>query len=354
MLSIKQGVANEPSRIDWKGFSLALIVTALSTAVGAILVLHIALTNIAMVYLLGVAYVATRAKPSSAVLASLLSVVAFDFCFVPPQWTLVVAHVQYIFTFVVMLVVGILISTLTAQLKERARESDEAAIRAEVEAMRGDLLSSVSHDLRTPLSAIEGSADALLSQPGLNDQGKALATNIQEESGRMSQLIGNLLDMTRVAGQVELDIDWHSLEDIAANAISRTEGQLVNPITLSVDPNSTLVRVDGVLLEQAFVNILQNAARHAGRDAVIVVRIQQDHDSVEIAFRDNGPGLPQGIEDKIFERFQGGPQKGVGLGLAICRAIVEAHGGVIGASNLASGGAKFLITLPRKFVEEAK
>jgi len=354
MLSIAKAVAKEPSRIEWKGYSPALMVTAISTAVGAVLVQHIALTNIAMVYLLGVAYVATRAKPGAAILASLLGVVAFDFCFVPPQWTLAVAHVEYVFTFAVMLVVGILISTLTAQLKERAKESDEAVIRAEVEAMRGDLLSSVSHDLRTPLSAIEGSADALLRQHGLNDQVRSLATNIQEESGRMSQLIGNLLDMTRVAGKVDLDIDWHSLEDIAANAISRTEGQLASPITLTVDPKSKLVRVDGVLMEQAFVNILENAARHAGRNALIELRIEQDCDSVRIAFVDNGPGLPQGIEDKIFERFQGGPSKGVGLGLAICRAIVEAHGGMISASNSEDGGARFVVTLPLSLAEDEK
>lgn len=347
MLSVANAMNLHTGFDGWRGYLFAGLVTAVATLIGAFLVLHIALTNVAMVYLLGVTYVASHSTPRAAVLASVLGVAAFDFCFVPPRWTFAVSDVEYVFTFGVMLVVGILISTLSGQLRERSRARDAAEIRAEVEAMRGDLLSSVSHDLRTPLSAIEGSADALLRQPELTDHGRVLAANIHEESKRMSLLIGNLLDMTRVTGQVDLDIDWHSLEDIAANAISRTEQELDNPISLTVASDAALVQIDGILFEQAIVNILQNAVRHAGKSAKVAVEIERNIGAVILKFMDNGPGLTPGEVERIFERFQGGQRKGLGLGLAICRAIVEAHGGTIIAANNDQGGALFTISIPQ-------
>ena len=158
---------------------------------------HVDLANIVMVYLLGVAYVASRCTPRAAVLASFLGVALFDFCFVHPSGTFAVADVQYFFTFGVMLVVSLLISTLTVKLREQSIARNDAAFRVQVEKMRGDLLSAVSHDLRTPLASIEGSAGALLRQSELSEQSKQLASTIQDESVRMARLIRNLLDMTR-------------------------------------------------------------------------------------------------------------------------------------------------------------
>lgn len=332
-------------KADWRGYGIACVVTALATGLSALIAPQIHLTNLVMVYLLGVAYVASRTTPRAAILASVLGVAAFDFCFVPPNGTFTVDDVEYVFTFAVMLVVSILISTLTVRLREQSERSQRTAIEAQLEKTRGDLLSAVSHDLRTPLASIEGSADALLQQPELTPQSRQLAGTIQDESVRMSNLIRNLLDMTRVSGKIDLDLDWYGLDELLANAMLRTEVLFVNPVKMHVAPGTPLVRVDGVLLEQVFVNLLENAARYAGRNAQVEINVTAAKDQACIEFADNGPGIPPGSEEKVFARFHGAGG-GFGLGLAICRAAVEAHHGHISATNRPTGGACFLLKLP--------
>ena len=330
----------------WRGYSLAVLVTALATGINAVMAHHLALANIIMVYLLGVTYVASRCTPPAAVLASILGVAVFDFAFVPPSGTFAVADVEYVFTFMVMLGVSLLISTLTVRLREQSQARADVALNMEVEQMRGDLLSAVSHDLRTPLASIEGSAGALLQQGELSEQSRQLAGTIQEESVRMARLIRNLLDMTRVQGVIDLDLDWYGIDELVANAILRTEAMFDHPVQLHVQPDSPLARVDGVLLEQVFVNLLENAARYAGRSSQVVVTIRGRKGAIEVVVSDNGPGLVAGSEERVFDRFEGSQRTGFGLGLAICRAAIEAHGGKIAASNLSSGGAQFTIELP--------
>lgn len=331
---------------DRAGYLLAVGITAAATGVSALMVGHVDLANLVMVYLLGVTFVATRTKPGPAILASLLSVAAFDFCFVHPSGTFAVADIQYVFTFAVMLVVSLLISTLTVRLRQQAQAHSEAALSARVEQLRSDLLSAVSHDLRTPLASIEGCADALLAQPELTQESRGLATTIQDESLRMARLIRNLLDMTRVQGQIDLELDWQSLDELAANAILRTEALFEHPTTLVSASELPPVRVDGVLIEQVLVNLLENAARHAGRGANVVVELVAGPDEIVTTVRDDGPGFPAGMEERIFERFQGTRGAGAGLGLAICRAAIVAHGGRIFARSRAGGGAEFVFTLP--------
>lgn len=329
----------------WRDYGLAIVVTILATGVGAIIAPYIHLPNLAMIYLLGVAFVASRTTPKPAILASILGVAAFDFMFVPPTGTFTVAQVEYIFTFAVMLVVSIMISTLRVRLREQSETSEKAEIEAQVEKTRANLLSGVSHDLRTPLSSIEGSAEALLNQPELSDQSRQLAGTIQEESVRMSKQVRNLLDMTRMSGRVDLDFDWYGIDELLANAILRTEPLLAKRVQLRVAEETPLVRVDGVLVEQVFVNLLENAARYAGDQATVEIAVSSDMGVVRVAIMDDGPGIPVGTEERIFDRFQGSG-RGFGLGLAICRAAVEAHKGRISASNRESGGACFLVELP--------
>lgn len=328
------------------GYLLAVLVTAIATGVNVVMASHLAITNLVMVHLLGVAYVASRGSPGAAVLASFLSVAAFDFCFVPPAGTFGVHDVEYVFTFVVMLSVSLLISTLTVRLREQSSARNEAAVKVQVERMRGDLLSAVSHDLRTPLAAIEGSAGALVSQPGLSRQSRQLATTIQDESLRMARLIRNLLDMTRVQGAIHLDLDWYALDELMANAILLTEGMFQVPVRLSVAPGTPLAKVDGVLMEQVFVNLLENAARHGGKGVHVIVEIGHHDDRLQVAVSDDGPGIDPATRERVFERFQGTRGAGFGLGLAICRAAVDAHQGRIAIDNRAEGGARVLIELP--------
>lgn len=328
------------------GYLLAALVTAIATGINVVMASHIAITNLVMVYLLGVAYVASRSSPGTAVLASFLSVAAFDFCFVPPAGTFDVHHVEYVFTFAVMLVVSLLISTLTVRLREQSNARNEAAVKVQVERMRGDLLSAVSHDLRTPLAAIEGSAGALVRQPGLSRQSRQLATTIQDESLRMARLIRNLLDMTRVQGAIHLDLDWYALDELMANAILLTEGMFQVPVRLSVAPDTPVAKVDGVLMEQVFVNLLENAAKHGGKGVHVTVEIGHRDDRLHVAVSDDGPGIDPASRERAFERFQGSGGAGFGLGLAICRAAVDAHQGRIAIDNRAEGGARVLIELP--------
>jgi two-component system sensor histidine kinase KdpD len=325
--------------------ALAVTVTGVSTLIGLPLARVVAITNLAMVYLLGVVIVAAYCRPSAAIIASVLSVAAFDFTFVPPQGTFAVSDVEYVFTFAAMLVVGVLISTLAMRLREVSGEWRAATLDAESERIRGDLLSSVSHDLRTPLAAIEGCASALQTE-GLSEQGRSLAATIETEAHRMTRLVRNLLDMTRVAGAVHLLLDWHALDEIAASAISRTEALFETRPELKVGDDNPLLRCDGELVEQVLVNLLENAAHHASPSQVWVEIVRRDDGALLVSVEDDGPGVDESRREWIFGRFQRGAKGGPGLGLAICRAAVEAHGGTITATNRPGRGARFEVVLP--------
>ncbi len=223
----------------------------------------------------------------------------------------------------------------------------------EKERLRNSLLSSVSHDLRTPLAVISGSADSLRSSARLSDpRDQELANAIAVEAERLSRQVRNLLDMTRLeAGAVELNCGWQSLEELIGSAVLRTEKMLAgHSVKTTLPPDLPLLQLDGVLMEQAFVNLLENAARHTppGTHIEISARVQPQSVIVEVA--NDGPPLREGDEDRIFDKFyrpSASPSQGFGLGLTICRAILAAHGGEIRATNRRGGGVSFIMTLPK-------
>jgi two-component system, OmpR family, sensor histidine kinase KdpD len=455
-------------------------------------------SNLIMVYLLGVAFVASRHGRGASAFTALLSVAAFDFFFVPPHLTLVVADTQYLITFGVMLLVSVLISTLAARVRaqadaaqqreqrtqvlyamsrdvaaariaeevaraairhvsdvfggnvavlvpgaagalepagedamagdarekavaqwafdhghaaglgtdtlpgasavwvplrgmqavlgvlglrpdpallplrpdqvdllealvrqaasglERARLADEAQqarVAVEAERLRSTLLSSVSHDLRTPLATITGAASSLLQDASLGDGSRReLQEAIYEEAVRLNRLVTNLLDMTRLeSGSLQLNRDWHSVEELVGSALARLEPGLKDrAVRVTIPADLPLVPVDGVLVEQALVNLLENAVKYAGNDAAIDVTARVLDGAVEVEVADEGPGLPAGAEERVFEKFyraESAP-RGFGLGLPICRAIATAHGGRIRAERREPRGARFRLTLP--------
>ncbi len=237
-----------------------------------------------------------------------------------------------------------------ASLAEAARLAD---LRARTEELRSSLLSTVSHDLRTPLATIKGAATVL--RAGLPAdgpaEGVALARSIEDEADRLERLVGNLLDMTRLeSGELRLQREWIPLEEIVGAAATRLEEPLgARPLVVDLPSDLPLLAVDATLLEQVFVNLLENALRHAPGDTPIEVRAREAGGSVTVEVADRGPGLPAGAEARLFEKFfrAGSPaRRGAGLGLAICRGIVEAHGGRIAAANRPDGGAVFRFTLP--------
>lgn len=455
------------------------------------------LSNLIMIYLLAVTWVASRYGKVEATVASVTSVLAFDFCFVPPHWTFAVSDVQYLVTFGVMLVVALLISTLTLRLRaqvqttaERERrttmflhyskllascrsleeaadvtretllktinmesavfwpkedqspvplnrspllesvgveegvvkwvadrkapagkgtdtlpgskgfylplgtelnqapvlgvfpgadssissvydlieglshllsialdrivlenEALEAQVRAQREELRNILLSSVSHDLRTPLTAISGAASMLIAEPGLSARAQQLAQTIAESSGRLTLIVRNVLDLSRLeSGSLALNREWHSLEEIIGIALERTESSLGSrKIILHIPQHLPLILVDGLLLEQLFVNLLENISRHTQETATATIQAQHLENQVIVQVSDTGPGLEPGTESQVFDKLvRGHSSQGFGLGLAICKAIALAHGGSIAASNQAQGGACFTLRLPAK------
>jgi two-component system sensor histidine kinase KdpD len=457
--------------------------------------------NLIMVYLLGTVLAAARLGRGPGILASVLSVAAFDFFFVPPYLTFAVSDTQYLVTFGVMLVVALVISTLAARLqaqvdagrdRERrtaalygmardlvggravddvlaaavrhvaevfgpgvgaflpgpdrrptlragqlrvapesaseeavvrwvqehgqvagrgsatlpgaralylpllasrgpvgvlgvelpgdavapeqmhlletfaaqtalalervalAEEAQEARLRSEAERLRSSLLSAVSHDLRTPLAAITGSASALVEGGDRLDPGtrRDLALGIQDEADRLSRLVHNLLDMTRLeSGGIQARKDWHPVEEVVGSALGRMERALgPRRVAVAVPPDLPLVPLDPLLLEQALINLLDNAVQHTPPDRPIEVSAVRDDGTVSVVVADRGPGLADGEAERVFDKFYRGaaarPRSGAGLGLAIVRGIAEAHGGRAAAENRPGGGALFRITLP--------
>jgi two-component system sensor histidine kinase KdpD len=237
-----------------------------------------------------------------------------------------------------------------AQLAEQA---ESAALRARTEEMRSALLSTVSHDLRTPLAAITGAGTTLrhMGAAMSESQRAELLDTICEEANRLEKLVRNLLDMTRVdSGAIELKREWFPLEEIVGSALTRLDSQLgARPIRTALPVDLPLVFADALLLEQVFVNLLENAVKYTSPETELEISARADNGRLVVEVADRGPGLAAGTESRIFEKFFRAGQTGspgAGLGLAICRGIVEAHGGTLHAENRAGGGAMFRLLLP--------
>ncbi len=243
------------------------------------------------------------------------------------------------------------------QAVARIRFAEQAKLthmQMEAERLRNSLLSAISHDLRTPLSTIIGSASALAEDDGhLQPQDKLdLSRAIVDEAERMSNLVNNILDMARLdAGVVELNKQWYPLEEIIGAALTRLQKQLIGrPVKVKLPPGIPMIHADAVMIEQVLINLLENAVRYTPPKSELEITAEFSANAVEIAVADRGPGIPKGLENHLFEKFyrarHEAAQSGVGLGLAICRAIVEVHGGHIHAQNRQDGGAMFSFVLP--------
>jgi two-component system, OmpR family, sensor histidine kinase KdpD len=494
-----------PARIRrrYLGYFWSVLISLVSTFLSYLLFGYMEVANLVMVYLLGVVYIAVNYGRGPSILASVLSVVLFDLCFVQPYFSFSVADGQYLLTLLGMLIVGIVISSLMANVRSQAKvasfrerraavlyamskdlalsQSEDEIVRfavkhlhsefgslnvilfpdhnnriaypqraglpesyhgadlsvaqwvyehneiagqgtntlpgteaiyfplldgdkaigvlvllplnlrriflpeqqklletllrqigqglvrvriteqakstqlqIEAERLRNSLLSAISHDLRTPLATIIGSASTLLEDQGQltpEDKGE-LNRAIFEEAERMSNLINNILDMAKLdAGMVKLNKQWHPLEEIIGTVLIRLNKQLSgHGIKVNIPPGVPMIFADGVLIEQVLINLLENSVRYTPPDSRIEISAEILPGEVSITIADNGPGIPEGQEEQLFQKFYQGhheaAQSGVGLGLAICRAIVEAHGGIISGQNKPEGGALFSLSLP--------
>jgi two-component system sensor histidine kinase KdpD len=241
---------------------------------------------------------------------------------------------------------------LSIERDQSMLQAHEAQLQVQAEQLRNSLLNSVSHDLRTPLATIAGTASGLLESVSQKD-GEGLQT-IVEESRRLARLVENLLDMARLdSGSIALNRQWHVLEEIVGVALNSVKRELKDhEVRVAIPADFPLINVDDFLIEQLLVNLLENASRYTPAGSQIEISAVAKEKSAEIRVADNGPGLPAGSEEKVFDKFFRGAtiapdgRRGVGLGLAICQAIVEAHGGKITAVNRRGGGAEFIIGLP--------
>jgi two-component system sensor histidine kinase KdpD len=235
-----------------------------------------------------------------------------------------------------------------------AAEAHSAQLKIETEQLRNSLLSAISHDLRTPLAAIVGASSSLVQDESKldNHARRELGQTIYDEATRMAGLANNLLDMARLeAGAVILNRQWQPLEEVVGAALAGLTSRLLNhPVSVKLPQDLPLVEIDSMLIERVFANLLENAVKYTPPGTSIEIYAVSGLNELLVTVSDHGLGIPAGEEQRIFEKFHRvdteGNKGGAGLGLTICRSIVEAHGGRIWADNSRSGGAAFHFALP--------
>lgn len=240
---------------------------------------------------------------------------------------------------------------------ERARlahEAAQAAVLARSDELKSALLAAVSHDLRTPLASIKAAATSLLDDSVVwEPEARAeLLSAIDEETDRLTLMVSNLLDLSRIeGGALRPRKDWYDPEELVNDVIQRLASRhLDHPVTVSVQPDAPLVEFDYVEIAQVLINLLENAIRHTPPGTAISISVRRVPDAVAIAVHDNGPGIPAAYQPHLFDKFYRAPGKaqepGSGIGLAISKGLVEAHGGTIQVASMPGAGTTFTFTLP--------
>lgn len=236
-----------------------------------------------------------------------------------------------------------------------AEAAQAAGVAVEAERMRNVVLSSISHDFRTPLATIVGSASTLLDDDAAaidRVRRRSLLRGVVDEARRLNRLMTDLLDMTRwSSGRVSLKLEWVAIDELIGAVLVRFDEALGDrEVTTRIDPDLPLARCDEVLIAQLLGNLLDNAVKHTRAGTAIAIAAERAGEEILLSVRDHGDGLPAGQEDSVFEKFHRGrsegAQSGFGLGLALCKYIVQAHGGSISGVSMPDGGARFEVTLP--------
>ena len=231
--------------------------------------------------------------------------------------------------------------------------AQDTLIKMESERLRNTLLAALSHDLRTPLTALVGLAETLsLELAAAQSDHADKAGVIREQALRTSRMVNNLLEMARLqSGEVKLHKDWQSIEEIVGSVLKGLDPALSeHPLKLELPADLPFVKCDALLIERVLVNLLENAIKYTPPGTAIGVAATRAGEVLRVEVWDEGPGLPPGPERVIFEKFARGQSEsvipGTGLGLAICEAIIEAHDGKIWVTHRTPHGARFIFTLP--------
>jgi two-component system, OmpR family, sensor histidine kinase KdpD len=297
------------------------------------------------------------------VASSLLSVLLFNFFFTEPYFSLNAYDARYPLIFVIMLIVSLFTTASTIRIRKAAEDKiEQAKVQEktrqiiESERMKGTILRSISHDLRTPLTSITGSVSILLdeSQELKTADREELFQDIYQESIWLSRFVENLLSLSRIDDDLlKLQIKPELIEEILGETLVTIRRRLGNrAIKVIIPPEPVLVWLDSALIERVIINLLENAIAHTRDNGAITITVTCDRDVVQFKFWNNGPIIPPDIIDRIFERYFVGNEerydsrRGMGLGLSICQSIVQAHHGTLSAENCADGGVAFTFTIP--------
>jgi K+-sensing histidine kinase KdpD len=333
-------------------YLLGTLVVGIATCTAWLSFGHSHQPDVVMTFLLGVVLASMRLGYGPSLFVAMGSVAAYDYYFVEPYFRLTVTDPWDLITLVIMLFVALVISSLTDRVRKEAAVAQRAKVQVETEQLRNSLLSSVSHDLRTPLAVVQGAATALLDDwddlPAARR--REFLETISDETLRLNRIVRNLLDMTALdANALRVKKELQPIEEVIGVALGRLEELLRDhPIETDVPHDLPLVALDATLIDQVLVNLVENAAKYSPVGSSIQVSAHRAAGGVEVAVADRGPGLTPGDEEQIFEKFYRAnrTQPGMGLGLTICRGIVRAHGGTIRAEARPGGGALVRFTLP--------
>lgn len=317
--------------------------------------------NIIAVYILGVLIISIITSSwMYSFLASVISVLAFNFLFTVPRFTLRAYDPSYPVTFGIMFLVALITGSLASRMKEYARESAQAAMQIEKEQLRADLLRSISHDLRTPLTSISGNASNLLSNENEFSQETRMQIygDIYDDSLWLIKLVENLLSVTRIEdGRMDLRMSAELMDEVIAEAMRHTDrNRAGRKIEVSSDEEFILGKMDARLIVQVVINLVDNAVKYTPEGAQIRIHTGKKDGMVVVSVSDTGPGIPDEQKSKVFDMFYTGTnraadgRRSLGLGLGLCRSIIRAHGGEIWVSDNKPQGAVFTFTLPAEEV----
>jgi two-component system, OmpR family, sensor histidine kinase KdpD len=314
---------------------------------------------ISLIYLLGVLLAGMILSRGPVLLVATLSALCWNFLFIPPRFTFHIAAVEDALTFVTFFIIALTMGGLTAQLKAREHLAAQVQLAKNSERLRKTLLDCVSHELKTPLAAIGAASQELLrlSADGADRAMlKELAAEIHGGSHRLNRVVNNLLDMNRLeSGVVQPNLEWCDVRELLQSAIESERDSLSGrEIRLEVPDDTPLALIDHLLMEQAVAKLLANAGSHTPEAAPIELDADCKDGRLIISVSDRGPGFPAELSERVFEKFYRGDGRkagGLGLGLAIARGFVEAHGGELTAANRDGGGARFTIDVPVRLAD---
>lgn len=350
----------------FKDSAICIVVLTAATLAGYVFkAFQLADADIIMLYIIAVLVISIfTSKMYFCLISSFVGVVLFNCFFTYPEFSLSVHDAGYPVTFVTMFITAFIAGTLANKLKrniliaeQNAREKEEAALLAQNEQLRANMLRSISHDLRTPLTSISGNASTLISGGDTLDEStrQQIYTDIYSESMWLIEMVENLLYATRIEdGRMQLNISVEILDDIVQEAVRHTK-RTHPKRNIIVDMYDEIIPVmaDANLIVQVIVNLMDNAVKYSDEDSDVTVSVHRENAyAVVISVSDHGTGISDEEKEKVFDMFYTGgsrssdSRRSLGLGLALCRSIITSHGGTISVSDNILNGTVVSFTLP--------